>query len=308
MNLVFLGTPEFAVPSLEALASHGHKVLAVYTQPDRAKGRGGKPTMPPVKAAAIRLGLPVRQPERIRRPEVVAELAGLHAEAMVVVGYGQIIPRSILDLPPQGIINVHASLLPKYRGAAPIQWAIANGETVTGVTTMRIDEGLDTGVMLLKAEMPIGESETAAELSPRLAALGADLLIETLRRVESGMLIPEPQDPAQATYAPILKKEDGLIDWSLSATQISNRIRGFQPWPGAYTFFRGQRFHVWKGRPSTEPAPPAHLVWTGRCLLAGCGAGTSLELEEVQLEGRKRMPATAFANGHHLSENELLGS
>ena len=308
MNLVFLGTPEFAVPSLEALASHGHNVLAVYTQPDRAKGRGGKPTMPPVKAAAIRLGLPVHQPERIRRPEVVAELAALHADAMVVVGYGQIIPRSILDLPPNGIINVHASLLPKYRGAAPIQWAIANGETVTGVTTMRIDEGLDTGAMLLKAETPIGESETAAELSPRLAALGADLLIETLRCLESGTLIPEPQDPAQATYAPILKKEDGLIDWSLPAAEISNRIRGFQPWPGAYTFFRGQRFHVWKGRPSTEPAPTAHLVWTGHRLLAGCGAGTSLELEEIQLEGRKRMPAAAFANGHRLSENEMLGS
>ena len=308
MNLVFLGTPEFAVPSLGALASHGHTVLAVYTQPDRAKGRGGKPTMPPVKAAAIRLGLPVRQPERIRRPEVVAELAGLHVDAMVVVGYGQIIPRSILDLPPHGIINVHASLLPKYRGAAPVQWAIANGETVTGVTAMRIDEGLDTGAMLLKAEMPIGESETAAELSPRLAVLGADLLIETLRRLESGTLIPEPQDPAQATYAQILKKEDGLIDWSLPAGRIFNRIRGFQPWPGAYTFFRGQRFHIWKGRPSTEPAPPARLVWTGRCLLAGCGAGTSLELKEVQLEGRKRMPVPAFANGHHLSENELLGS
>lgn len=308
MNLVFLGTPEFAVPSLEALVSHGHSVLAVYTQPDRAKGRGGKTTMSPVKSAATRLGLPVHQPERIRRPEVVAELAGLNAEAMVVVGYGQIIPRSILDLPPRGIVNVHASLLPKYRGAAPIQWAIANGETVTGVTTMLIDEGLDTGAILLKAEMPIGELETAAELSPRLAALGADLLIETLRRIESGTVIAEPQDATQATYAPILRKEDGLIDWSLTATQIFNRIRGFQPWPGAYTFFRGQRFHIWKGRPSSQPARQAHLVWTGHRLLAGCGDSTSLELEEVQLEGRKRMPGAAFANGHRLSENEMLGS
>jgi methionyl-tRNA formyltransferase len=308
MKLVFLGTPEFAVPSLEALASNGHNVLAVYTQPDRARGRGGKPAMPPVKAAAIHLGIPVHQPERIRRPEVVAELAGLHAELMVVVGYGQMIPRSILDLPPHGIINVHASLLPKYRGAAPIQWAIANGETVTGVTTMRIDEGLDTGAILLQAEMPIGETETAAELSPRLAALGAGLLIETLRRLESGTLIPEPQEAAQATYAPILKKEDGLIDWSLPAVKISNRIRGFQPWPGAYTFFRGHRFHIWKGRPSTQPVLQSHLVWTGHHLLAGCGAGTSLELEEVQLEGRKRMPAAAFAHGHRLSENEMLGS
>src|SRR5580693_149492 len=204
MNLVFLGTPSFAVPTLERIVEAGHRVLAVFTQPDRPKGRGGALATSPVKDAALRLSLPVYQPERIRRPEAVEQLKQMNPDAMVVVGYGQIIPQSIIDIPRHGIVNVHGSLLPKYRGAAPIQWAIANGETITGVTTMRINAGLDTGDMLLRWETPIGPEENAVELGARLADAGAGLLVETLARIEDGTLLPEPQDPAQATYAPIL--------------------------------------------------------------------------------------------------------
>src|SRR5580700_968671 len=254
MRLVFLGTPAFAVPSLERTVAAGHQVIAVFTQPDRPKGRGQKNSMPPVKDAALRLDLPVHQPERIRNPEVIEELRAMAPEAMVVVGYGQIIPQAILDIPPLGIINVHASLLPKYRGAAPLQWAIAHGETVTGVTTMRIDAGLDTGDMLLKWETPIAPEETAVELGERLAVAGAELLVTTLRDLPQ--IQGKPQDAGQATYAPILKREDGKADWGLSAREILNRIRGFQPWPGYYGFLRGQRLHVWKAREDRESIPP----------------------------------------------------
>jgi len=261
---------------------------------------------------------------------------------MVIVGYGQIIPQSIIDLPPRGIVNVHASLLPKYRGAAPIQWAIANGETLTGVTTMQIDAGLDTGGMLLKWETEIGAEENALELSPRLARAGADLLVETLARLTAGTIAPQPQDNAQATLAPILKKEDGQIDWNWPARKIFNRTRGFLPWPGAYSHFRGQMFHIWKSRVSGEAAsggtvsgeaasgetvsgeaasgqpglgaaslaasrPPGQLVVEKKRLLVRCGEGTALQALEVQIEGRKRMPAEAFLNGHRLNENEMLG-
>jgi len=302
MNLVYLGTPAFAVPSLE-LAAAEHHVTAVFTQPDRPKGRGQKDSFPPVKEAALKLGLPVFQPERIRRPEVVEQLRTLAPDVMVVVGYGQILPQSILDIPPQGIINVHASLLPKYRGAAPIQWSIARGESVTGVTTMRIDAGLDTGDMLLKWETPIGSEETAVELGTRLAAAGAELLVKTLRDLPS--IKPEPQDSSQATLAPILKREDGKADWSLSPPQILNRIRGFQPWPGFYGFLRGQRFHIWKARAGSNTLPPGALRIENKSLYAGC-AGGSIELLEVQVEGKKRMPAAAFLNGFTLSENEVM--
>jgi methionyl-tRNA formyltransferase len=300
VTLVFLGTPAFAVPSLERAVSVGHQVVAVFTQPDRPKGRGQKPAMPPVKEAALRLGLPVHQPARIRHPEIVEQLRALNADAMVVVGYGQILPRAILDLPPQGIINVHASLLPKYRGAAPIQWAIARGETRSGVTTMRINEGLDTGDMLLKWETAIGPEETAIELGERLAQAGADLLARTLD--ELPRIIPEPQDDLHATYAPILRKEDGHIDWSMSADEILRRIRGFQPWPGCYTFFEQRRMHVWKARAAGGAGPAAgFLQLKNRRLHAGCGIGT-IELLEIQLEGKKRMPVAEFLNGFPLKE------
>ena len=306
MNLVFLGTPSFAVPTLERIIEAGHRVVAVYTQPDRPKGRGGALATSPVKETALRLSLPVYQPERVRRPEVVEQLKQMNPEAMVVVGYGQIIPRTIIDIPPRGIINVHASLLPKYRGAAPIQWAIANGEARTGVTTMRIDAGLDTGDMLLKWETAIGAEENAIELGQRMSLAGADLLVETL----AATIHPIPQDNSEASLAPILKKEDGLIDWTWPAGKIFNRARGFLPWPGAYTSFRGQLFHIWKARVAEETGPgaPGSLVHLKKRLLIAGGEGTMLELLEIQIEGRKRMPAEAFLNGHHLNENEVLGA
>jgi methionyl-tRNA formyltransferase len=277
--------------------------MAVFTQPDRPKGRGQKESMPPVKEAALRLGLPIFQPERVRVPDVVTQLAALKPDAMIVVGYGQLIPQSILDIPPAGIINVHASLLPKYRGAAPIQWAIARGETRTGVTTMRINAGLDTGDMLLKWETDIGTDETSVELGPRLATAGARLLIDTLASLST--IQPEPQDHSQATWAPVINKEDGRIDWSMSASEIINRMRGFTPWPGCYGFLKGQRFHVWKAKPMDRALPQGALRIDGKKLFAGCGQG-SLELLEVQLEGRKRMDTSAFLNGLSLEANEVL--
>lgn len=307
MNLVFMGTPAFAVPTLERMLESGHKVLAAYTQPDRPKGRGQAMAFSPVKECALRHALPLEQPERVRRPEVVAQLKTMQPDAMVVVGYGQIIPQAIIDIPRYGIINVHASLLPKYRGAAPIQWAIANGEQRTGVTTMRIDAGLDTGDMLLKWETEILPGENALELGARLASAGADLLDETLRGLEAGAIIPQPQDPTQATLAPILKKEDGLIDWGREAAEILHRMRGFVPWPGTYTSFRGQRFHIWNARPAAAAVAAGTMEKRDRRLLAGCGNGTALELLEIQLEGRKRMDAAAFLNGNPLAAPEPLG-
>lgn len=299
-----MGTPEFAVPSLERTVKAGHEVVAVFTQPDRPKGRGHKDAMPPVKEAALRLGLAVHQPERVRRPEIVEQLRGMAPEAMVVVGYGQIIPKAILDIPPQGIINVHASLLPKYRGAAPIQWAIARGETRTGVTTMRINEGLDTGDMLLKWETAIGPEENAVELGRRLAVAGAELLVRTLAELPA--IRPQPQDGSQASYAPILKKEDGKIDWHLSAQEILNRIRGFEPWPGGYGFLRGQRLQIWSATAGELKLTPGTLQAAHHKLYAGCGRGESIELREVQLEGKKRMPVAAFLNGFPMSGDEVL--
>jgi len=299
------------VPTLERIVGAGHEVAAVFTQPDRPRGRGQKEAMPPVKEAALRLGLPVHQPERVRRPEVVEQLRALGPEAMVVVGYGQIIPQGILDIPPKGIVNVHASLLPKYRGAAPIQWAIARGETRTGVTTMKIDAGLDTGDILLKWETEIGPEETAVELSERLAVAGADLLVLTL--AELGSIVPEKQDEAQATLAPILKKEDGRIDFSMGAGEIVNRVRGLVPWPGCYGSLRGLRFHIWKAKQAEGSSyvadgsfHPGQLRVVGKKLYAGCKGG-AIELLEVQLEGKKRMTGAAFLNGFTLKDGEVVG-
>ena len=297
-----MGTPAFAVPALERLVESGHDVIAVFTQPDRPKGRGQHDAMSPVKEAALRLGLHVHQPERVRRPEVVEQIRALAPECIIVVGYGQIIPKSILDIPPKGIINVHASLLPKYRGAAPIQWAIANGETRTGITTMRINEGLDTGDMLLKWETEIGPSETAVELNARLAPAGAELLIRTLATLDD--VHPQRQDDTQATYAPILKKEDGRIDWRRPPRDILNRMRGFDPWPGAYTSLRGQKFQIWNATEGDAKLAPGALRAIHKKLYAGCGEGESLELLEVQMEGKKRMTALAFLNGFTLSPDE----
>lgn len=304
MRAVFLGTPEFAVPSLKALSGQ-HEVVAVFTQPDRPKGRGGQLAESPVKVAARELDLAVHQPERVRRPESFELLKSLAAEIMVVVGYGQIIPQSIIDLPRRGILNVHASLLPKYRGAAPIQWALASGETETGVTIMRIDAGLDTGDMLRKASLTIGVDETAPELSARLAPLGAELLIETIASDPAA----EKQNDAEATLAPILKKEDALIDWSRPAVEIYNRFRGFNPWPGAYTVFRGQQLSVTGMKPIDGPSSlkPGECAVQSKRWIVGCGHASSLELNEVQLAGKKRMSSEALLNGYKLAAEEILG-
>jgi methionyl-tRNA formyltransferase len=307
MRTVFLGTPDFAVPTLKALAAAGRQVVAVFTQPDRPKGRGNQLAESPVKSAARELGIPVYQPERIRRPENLELLRSFKADVGVVVGYGQIIPQAIIDLPRFGILNVHASLLPRYRGAAPIQWAIASGEHTTGVTIMQIDAGLDTGDMLEKASLAIGPDETAPQLSARLARLGADLLIDTLRKIEAGQAVRDRQNNEEATLAPILKKEDGLIDWNRPASAIYNRFRGFQPWPGAYTTFRGQQLTIARAALADGSAPAACLREEKRRLFAGCGDGSRLEILELQLAGKKRVAADAFLNGLRLAPDERLG-
>ena len=311
MRLAFLGTPDFAVPTLEALVKAGHTILEVVTQPDRPKGRHQTLTPSPVKLAAVAHGLTVWQPERIRHAESVAHLRALVPDVMVIVGYGQIIPQSVIDIAPLGIINVHASLLPELRGAAPIQWAVARGYEKTGVTTMRIDAGLDTGQIALKWETAVDPNETAPEISPRLAAAGADLLIETLNGLANRTLNPIPQDSSKATWAPILKKEDGRIDWTLPAQTIHNLIRGLQPWPAAYTMFRGQSLHIWRSRLADanhfkERGLPPGALMRDNGVFAVAGDGVALELLEVQLEGRKRMRADVFANGHRIENTEQL--
>src|SRR5690242_9097967 len=246
MRLLFFGTPHFAVPTLiHLIAQPDFHIIAVITQPDRPRGRGRAISSSPVKEAALAAGILVHQPEKIRAPEAQDLLQRLAPDCIVIIAYGQIIPAPLLTIPELGWINLHASLLPKYRGAAPIHWAIANGETTTGLTTMRIDAGMDTGDMLLQEEIEIGNAETAPELAARMAEAGAPLMLETLRGLTAGKLTPQQQDSAAATYAPMLKKEDGRVDWNLPAQQIFNRIRGFAPWPGAYTSFRGQTCHIW---------------------------------------------------------------
>jgi len=309
LNLVFCGTPRFAVPALEKLAAAGHRIPLVVTQPDRPKGRGLELVQSPVKQSAQKLNLAITQPDRIKtNDEFRSQLTSIKPHAIIVVGYGRIIPQWMLDLPPLGNINLHASLLPKYRGAAPIQWAIANGETVTGNTTMRIDAGLDTGDILLQQQLPINPDDTAEALSPRLADMGADLLVETLRGLEAGSIHARKQDNSQATLAPILKKEDGLIDFSRPAQQILNRLRAFQPWPGAHTKFRGKNLQILNARPANEPVLPSELKAIGDRLLLGCAKNTALEILELQLEGKKRSSAQAFINGYHPKPSEKLGS
>ena len=308
LDLIFCGTPRFAVPTLEKLQASDHRVHLVVTQPDRPKGRGLELVASPVKESALKLNLSVTQPDRIKaNDEFRAQLTALKPDAIIVVGYGRIIPQWMLDLPPLGNINLHASLLPKYRGAAPIQWAIANGETVTGNTTMHIDAGLDTGDILLQQELPITPDDTAETLSPRLASIGADLMVETLHRLQTDAVRPRPQNNSLATLAPILKKEDGLIDFSRSAVEIFNRMRGFQPWPGAHTTFRGKNLQILKAHWVPEALPPAELKTISDRLRVGCGHNSSLALEEIQLEGKKRTTAHDFIHGYRPQSGEKLG-
>ena len=307
-NLVFCGTPAFAVPTLAKLVETGYPVKLVVTQPDKPQGRGLELTASPVKQKALELGLLVTQPDKIKtNQEFRKQLASLHPDAIIVVGYGRIIPQWMIDLPPFGNLNLHASLLPKYRGAAPIQWAIASGEKVTGVTTMRIDAGLDTGDVLLQKEIPVGSKDTAATLAPTLAAVGADLMIETLAGLRTVAIHPRKQDDSQASLAPILKKEDGRIDFHRTAQEICNRLRGFQPWPGAFTTFRGKTLQAWDAAVVQQPAPEAEIIVHDGLLLVGCGGGTALSLLEVQLEGKKRMQGRDFIHGYRPQPGERLG-
>jgi methionyl-tRNA formyltransferase len=305
--LVFCGTPQFAVPTLETLVRAGFPVGLVVTQPDKPRGRGLALAPSPVKQSALALHLPLTQPETIKNnSEFRAQLAALKPEAIIVVGYGRIIPQWMIDLPHFGNINLHGSLLPKYRGAAPIQWAIARGETVTGVTTMRIHAGLDTGDILLQKEIPIRPTDTAETLSPTLAAIGADLVIDTLRGLQANTIEPRPQDDEKASLAPILKKEDGRIDFQSAAQEIWNRLRGFQPWPGAFTMFRGKNLHVWDASVSQHSLPPRELLVEGDHLFVGCG-GNALALLQVQPEGKKRMAIRDFVHGYRPQTGEQLG-
>lgn len=312
MRIVFCGTPEFSVPTLQALlAAEDIRVEAVVTQPDRPAGRQQQMTAPPVKQVALEAGVHVYQPEKIKSESAHDFFRRIAPDAVVIIAYGKIIPETLLAIPPLGWINLHASLLPKYRGAAPINWAIVQGETKTGLTTMKIDAGLDTGPILLQKEIPIGPEETAAELAARMAQEGAPLMLETLRKLAAGEIVPVEQDHELASFAPMLKKEHGRIDWSLPAQRIYNHIRGMQPWPGAFTTFRGKLCHVW-GRPAqTErpvAGPPGTLLPSRGRLLVACGEASCLEVESLQLEGRKRIPAPEFLRGARLRPGEKFGS
>jgi methionyl-tRNA formyltransferase len=311
VRIVFLGSGSFAIPCLEALLDAGHDVAALVAQPDREKGRGQALAPPPTKPVAERRGVPVLQFGRVREPGAQEALRRLAPELQVVVAFGQILPRSVIDIAPRGTVNVHASLLPRLRGAAPIQWAIATGETETGVTTMLIDEGLDTGPTLLARTTPIGPEETAADLEPRLAWMGAAVLLETVRGLADATLRPLAQDHARATLAPLLRKEDGRIDWSLPARSIACRARGFHPWPGAFTTHDGRLLKALRVREGDAALSPAvaGAVTAVRPdgVQVACGHGTSLLLVEVQPESRRAMPAPAWASGARLRPGARLG-
>jgi methionyl-tRNA formyltransferase len=315
IRIVFCGTPSFAVPTFRhLLAQTDIAVAGVITQPDRPRGRGQQVSFSAVKQAALAAKIAVHQPEKIRAPEVQELLQALAPDGMVIIAYGQIIPARLLPIPKLGWINLHASLLPKYRGAAPINWAIVNGETRTGVTTMRIDAGMDTGDMLLQREMEIASKETAPELAARLSEAGAPLMAETLRGLAKGLIVPRPQNHSEASHAPMLKKEDGRIDWNRPATEIYNRMRGYAPWPGAYTAFRGQSCQLWGEPVSNEKisglagaGAPGILIGEKNELFVWCGDATVLRVGLVQLEGRKPVKAGDFANGARLKIGERFG-
>lgn len=310
MRLVFCGTPQFAIPTLQQLLAVGHTIELVVTQPDRVRGRNQDPSPPPVKILAEQAGLPVVQPEKIKNnPDFRARLEAIQPDAIIVVAYGRIIPEWMLNLPQWGNINLHASLLPKYRGAAPIQWAVANGETVTGATTMRIDQGLDTGDMLLQRPLPIEPDQTAEHLFPLLAESGASLMRETLEGLQAGSIQPIPQDNTGASLAPILVREDALVDFTRSAAAIYNRWRGFQPWPGAFTLFRGKKLTLHHLVPAGSTAvAPGEMMVEGSRLFVAAGSSTRLELLEVQMEAKKRLPVADFLRGTPPRPHERLGS
>jgi len=311
MKIVFCGTPQFAVPTLKFLLTHEEfEIAAVITQPDRPSGRGMKLTASPVKEAAVAAGVVVHQPEKIRAPEMQATLEAIAPDCVVIIAYGQIIPARLLPIAKHGWINLHASLLPKYRGAAPINWAIVNGETVSGITTMRIDAGMDTGEMLLTHEMEIGANETAPELAARMSEAGAPLMVETLRGIAAGTLSGRVQDASAATYAPMMKREDGRVDWSRTARETYDRMRGFAPWPGAFSTLRGKTCQI-LGRPSEdtrggqEPGT-IHVRQSG--IYVSCGGATEIRISSVKMEGSRAMDAVEYARGARLTEGERFGN
>ncbi len=309
MRIVFMGTPDFAVPCLRVLLEQKHDIAAVVTQPDRAKGRGNKLAPPPVKMLAEEVGIPVYQPEKIKTKEFTELLRGLKPDVMIVVAFGQILSQEILDIPPLGCINVHASLLPKYRGAAPINWCIINGEEVTGVTTMYMDKGLDTGDMIIKKESAIGKNETAGELHDRMMELGAAVLEETMVLLAEGKVQRVPQDNAEATYAPIMTKALGRVDWSKDAGMIRNLIRGTYPWPGAFSTYNGKVFKILSAETcglTVENDKWGSIARVDRdSILVNCGTGT-LKITELQFENEKRMSVEAYLRGHEITEGTML--
>ena len=308
MRIVFMGTPLAAVPTLRQCLTDGHEIVAVWTQPDRPSGRGHRVSFSPVKEFAVEHGLPVYQPARIKNDEAKQLFASHDADVAVVVAYGRILPDQFLQAPRRGCINVHFSLLPLYRGAAPANWAIVNGEPETGVTTMFIEPTLDTGPILLQSKTAIGEDETTPQLMERLSVIGAELLGETLSRLDE--LTPRPQRDQDATFAPIIKKEDGLIDWSRSAFAIERAVRGFQPWPNAYTNFNTKQLIIWRAQSvsSVSEAVPGEVITAnGDALIVGCGDATALRLIEVQPEARKRMRVRDFLNGTHIKVGDRFG-
>ncbi len=307
MKIIYFGTPDFAVPSLQALIECGEDVIAVVTQPDKLKGRGHQLSQPPVKELAISKGISVLQPSGIRTPEFFYEMAKLTPDVIVVVAYGRILPLSLLKLPPYGCVNVHASLLPKYRGAAPIQWALINGDEKTGITTMLLDEGMDTGDILLKEEVEIYDDDNAYTLSRRLSLAGASLLINTLKGLKDKLISPTPQS-GKATYAPPLKKENGRISWSLSAREIAHLIRGTYPWPGAYCYLNGEKINIIKVKvvPHNNKGTAGQIEQiSGSDILVSTGEGV-LAISEVKPEGKKIMSASAFMHGRHLKEGAFF--
>ncbi len=307
-RIIFMGTPDFACPTLQGLIERGEHLVAVVTQPDRPKGRGQKLMPPPVKELAEKSGIPVYQPLKVREPDFVEIIRGLKPDLIVVVAFGQILPKALLEIPPHGCINVHASLLPRYRGAAPLNWCIINGETETGVTTMMMDVGLDTGDMLLIRKTPLDENEDIVSLHDRIAAMGADLLAETLDRLGEGDLVPQPQNSADSCYAPMLKKEDGIIDWHAAARTIHNRIRGLAVWPVACTTVGDQTLKIYRSRIGTGSGEPGTVLQASKGVFeVACGSG-SLFLQELQLAGKKRLDCASFLAGCPVSVGTLLGS
>ena len=307
-RVIFMGTPEFACPTLQILIDRGEQVVAVVTQPDRPKGRGQKLMSPPVKELALKHDILVHQPSKVRDPDVIELLRALRPDVIVVVAFGQILPQKLLEIPPLGCINVHASLLPHYRGAAPLNWCIVNGEYETGVTTMLMDVGLDTGPMLLRRATVIDENEDIVSLHDRMSVMGAELLSETLDALIAGTVVPQEQDSALSCYAPLLKKEDGLLDWGRDARDIHNQVRGLVVWPGAYTTLDGQVLKVYRSRISTGSGLPGQVLRADKQgLEVACLTG-SLVVEEMQLAGKKRLDATSFLSGYTIAEGTVLGS